>query len=180
MSHINDECDEVVLQVFDAFKEDVGYGRACVDYDTIKDLSIFPGDYIEITGKKTTVATFWESHPSDDEPQFIRLDEITRKNAGINLDDQVTVKKIKTEPAESVHVMPILKSGQTIQFGTGIEALLKKGLMNRPFKKDDQFIVPGVQIFGTLITFIILETSPDEMISIGENTKVYLPDEFLK
>jgi hypothetical protein len=166
------EKENVSLPVYDSFNQDKGYGRACFDYETFKELSIFPGDYVKIIGKKTTAALVWESNPKDDEPRFIRLDEVTRKNAGIHINDQILVEKIHPDPAESVTVEPVLQSGQKVEFGAGIERLLKKALMKRAVHEDELFIVPGVQLFGDFMTFSIIETNPKGIIKINDDTEI--------
>ena len=75
----------IVLKVSEAFQQDVGYGRDRIDHQTRIDLDLSIGDIIEIEGTKITAASVWRAHPSDEGKKIIRIDNLTRKNAGTDL-----------------------------------------------------------------------------------------------
>jgi transitional endoplasmic reticulum ATPase len=56
----------ITLKVSEAFQQDVGYGRARIDHQTRIDLDLSIGEVIEIEGTKTTAASVWRAHPSDE------------------------------------------------------------------------------------------------------------------
>ncbi|MBN1860063.1 MAG: ATPase, partial [Candidatus Thermoplasmatota archaeon] len=78
---------EVVLKVSEAFQQDVGYGRARIDHQTRLDLDLSIGDVIELEGTKITATSVWRAHPSDEGKRLVRIDNLTRKNAGTGLGD---------------------------------------------------------------------------------------------
>ncbi|RLF35277.1 MAG: ATPase, partial [Thermoplasmata archaeon] len=114
---------EVILKVSEAFQQDVGYGRARIDSQTRVDLDLSIGDVIEIEGTKTTAAVVWRAHPSDEGKKIIRIDNLTRKNAGTGLGDRVKVRRADVKEAREVVLAPLISEGQQIQFGTGIEII---------------------------------------------------------
>ncbi|RLF39399.1 MAG: ATPase [Thermoplasmata archaeon] len=168
---------EIVLKVAEAFQQDVGYGRARIDSQARMELDISIGDIIEIEGVKRTAAVVWRAHPNDEGKRLIRIDNLTRKNAGTGLGDSVVVRKADVQPARSVTLAPLISKGQQIQFGSGIETLIKKGLLRRPFNKGDNIIIPGIALFGSALPFAIINTNPSGIVTITEDTIVRVREE---
>jgi len=87
--------DNQYLKVLEAYTRDVGRGVARIDYDTMDSLSASTGDIIEIKGKRRTVAKCLPLYPSDEGKGRIRVDGLVRNNAGVAMEDTVTVRKVK-------------------------------------------------------------------------------------
>jgi len=168
---------EAVLKVSEAFQQDVGYGRARIDHQTRIDLDLSIGDVIEIEGAKTSAAVVWRAHPTDEGKQLIRIDNLTRKNTGIGLGDRVKIRRAEVKSAREVSLAPLISKGQQIQFGSGIDVLIKKGLLKRPLTKGDSVIIPGIALFGSALPFLITNTSPGGIVSIHEDTLVKVKEE---
>jgi transitional endoplasmic reticulum ATPase len=168
---------EVSLKVSEAFQQDVGYGRARIDHQTRMELDLSIGDVIKIDGQKQTASVVWRAHPTDEGKRIIRVDNLTRKNAGVGLGDNVTIKKAEVKTARTVSLAPLISKGQQIQFGSGIEVLIKKGLLKRPLTKGDNIIIPGIALFGSALPFAIINTSPSEIVSISEETIIKVKEE---
>jgi len=171
---------DIILKVSEAFQQDVGYGRARIDNQTRLELDLSIGDVIEIEGTKVTASVVWRAHPTDEGKRIIRIDNLTRKNAGTGLGDSATVRKADIHPANSVILAPLISKGQQIQFGSGIEALIKKGLLKRPITKGDNIIVPGIALFGSALPFAIISTTPSGIVSINEDTFIKVKEEAAK
>ena len=139
---------EVLLKVSEAFQQDVGYGRARIDSQSRMELDLSVGEVIEIEGNKTTAAVVWRAHPSDEGKRIIRIDNLTRKNAGVGLGDTAKIRIAELNEAKQVVLAPLLPEGQRLHVGTGIEALIKKGLLKRPLTKGDRIIVPHSALFS--------------------------------
>src|SRR5215469_11030430 len=144
--------DNQYLKVLEAYTRDVGRGVARIDYDTMDSLSASTGDIIEIKGKRRTVAKCLPLYPSDEGKGRIRVDGLVRNNAGVAMEDTVTVKKIKAVPAEKVVVAP-LEAIPPID-----ERYLADALESVPIIKGDNVMVP--YFGGRLIFQVIGVTEP--------------------
>ena len=171
---------EVVMKVSEAFQQDVGYGRARIDHQSRMELDLSIGDVIEIEGTKTTAAVVWRAHPTDEGKRIVRIDNLTRKNAGTGLGERVKIRRAEVKGANEVELAPLISKGQQIQFGSGIESLIKKGLLKRPLTKGDSVIIPGIALFGSALPFVIINTSPSGIVSINEDTLVKVKEEAAK
>ncbi|MFH1101746.1 MAG: CDC48 family AAA ATPase [Methanobacteriota archaeon] len=172
--------NEIVLKVSEAFQQDVGYGRARIDHQTRIDLDLSIGDVIEIEGAKLTAAVVWRAHPSDESKAIIRIDNLTRKNAGTGLGDRVKIKRAEVKEAKEVILAPLISEGQQIQFGAGIEHLIQKGLLKRPLTKGDSVVIPGIALFGSALPFVIVDVKPAGIVSISELTQLQVREEAAK
>ncbi len=172
--------NEIHLKVSEAFQQDVGYGRARVDHQTRIDLDLSIGDVIEIEGNKKTSASVWRAHPSDEGKRIIRIDNLTRKNAGTGLGERVKVKRGEVKEAREVVLAPLMPEGQRIEFGMGIDAIIRKNLLRRPITKSDEITVPGIAFFGNALPFVVVETSPHGIVLITERTVLKVKEEAAK
>ncbi|RLF31233.1 MAG: ATPase [Thermoplasmata archaeon] len=169
--------NEVVLKIAEAFQQDVGYGRARIDNQTRINLDLSIGDVVEIEGTKVTAAVVWRAHPSDEGKGIIRIDNLTRKNAGTGLGERVKIRRADVKEAREITLAPLISKGQQIQFGAGIDTLIKKGLLKRPLTKGDSVIIPGIALFGSSLPFVIIHTNPTGIVSISEETRINVKEE---
>lgn len=170
----------IVLKVSEAFQQDVGYGRARIDHQTRIDLDLSIGDIIEIEGTKPTAASVWRAHPSDEGKKIIRIDNLTRKNAGTGLGDRVKIRRAEVKEAREVVLAPLMPEGQRIEFGMGIDTIIRKNLLRRPITKGDEITIPGIAFFGNALPFVIVDTSPHGIVSIDERTMLRVKEEAAK
>lgn len=170
----------IILKVSEAFQQDVGYGRARIDHQTRIDLDLSIGDVIEIEGAKTTAASVWRAHPSDEGKKTIRIDNLTRKNAGTGLGDRVKIRRAEVKEAREIVLAPLMPEGQRIEFGMGIDALIRKNLLRRPITKGDEITIPGIAFFGNALPFVIVDTNPHGVVSITERTALRVKEEAAK
>ncbi|MHB8633703.1 MAG: CDC48 family AAA ATPase [Thermoplasmatota archaeon] len=168
---------EATLRVVEALQQDVSYGRARLDGQTRIELNLSPGDIIEIKGHKTTAAVVWRSHPGDEGKGIIHVDNLTRKNAGVSIGDKVTIKKADVKPAKQVTLAPAISQDQQIQFGDGIDALAKRGLLKRPVVQGDIVVVPNIALFGNALPFSVISTNPKGIVLINEETQIKVNEE---
>ncbi|HIH96920.1 MAG TPA: CDC48 family AAA ATPase [Thermoplasmata archaeon] len=168
--------EEIELRVSEALGQDVGYGKARIDSKARRTLNVLPGDVIEIEGKKKVPLIVWRLFPEDEGRDIIRIDNMTRKNAGVSLSDRVVVRLVHPQPAKSVSLAPVISKAQQLQFGEGIESLIKRGLLKRPVSEGDTIIVPGIALFGNALPFGVVDTFPKGTVIIDEDTKVSLKE----
>ena len=89
---------ELRLRVAEARQRDVGYGIARIDREVGASAGLQTGDMVEIRGRKLTAATLWLGY-LEDEKDIIRIDGYIRSNAGVSLNDWVTVRKADVKEA---------------------------------------------------------------------------------
>ncbi len=171
---------EVVLKVSEAFQQDVGYGRARIDHQTRMDLDLSIGDVIELEGTKVTATSVWRAHPSDEGKRLVRIDNLTRKNAGTGLGDRVKIRRAEVKEARDVALAPLMPEGQRIEFGMGIDVIIRKNMLRRPITKGDEIIIPGIAFFGNALPFIIVDTNPHGIVMITERTVLHVKEEAAK
>jgi len=51
----------------------------------------YQGDVVEISGKRRTVALVWPGYAEDYGKDLIRIDGYIRNNAGVSIDEKVTL-----------------------------------------------------------------------------------------
>ena len=76
---------EVQSRAADAKQRDVGHGKVRIDDATMQKLAITAGDFIEVRGKRTTVAIAWPAYAEDQGQEIARMDGLLRRNAGVAL-----------------------------------------------------------------------------------------------
>ena len=170
---------EIPLKVIEALKLDVGHGRARLDTVTRDRLGLLPGDIIQITGDKTTAAIVWRAPIEDEGKGIIRIDNLIRKNAAISMGDKVTIKKAEVKNAVKVILALAFAGKEKIQFGTGMDDIIKKNLSGRPVAKGDLLLIQGIAIGGAL-PFGVVNTNPKGIVQININTNIMVKDEPLK
>ena len=152
---------ELTLKVAKAQSlQEIGLGRARIGTDARKALGVESGDFIEIIGKRATVAKVYRLNFEDEGKGIIRLDGITRSNAKSSLGEAVTVKKADMVPAERITIAPRIPKGKKITFGRGVEEYMRKAMVNRAFVKGDEFVLPNIGLLGSYLPFIVLGTEP--------------------
>ncbi len=168
---------DVDLTVAEAVQTDVGQGKARIDAQTRVEMDLSPGDIIQIEGKRTSAAVVWRMLSEDENKGIIRIDGLVRKNVGSALGDHVKVTRADVKPAKKVILAPMVADNHRIQFGTGIEAFIKRSLLKRPVMEGDTIIVQGIALMGGALPFQVQNTVPDGIIKIVDSTSFVVMDE---
>lgn len=147
--------DEIKLRVSDSQYRDVGKGLARIGHGIMKQLGLSAGDIIEIDGKTRTAAKVWPGYPEDEKKGIIRIDGTIRLNAGVRLDELVSIKKIKPPTGTKIIVAPT----QAIRGDLDGKFLLQI-LNGRPVSIGDQI---RIQILGgNQIVFKVARIAPKQ------------------
>ena len=189
--------EEISLKVGELTnREEFGRGIVRIDTRTMQKLGIKEGDIVELQGEKKTGTIAVRSYPADVGLNIIRMDGITRRNAGIGVGENIKVVKAQAKEARRVVLAPAQK-GILLQMSPD---LLKKNLIMRPVMKkdiimpfpvvkqrrssgpfDDFFGVNIEEIFFTPIPgetkLAVVSTNPDGVVRITEETEVELKPE---
>ena len=155
----------LTLRVADAYQRDVGRGIARVDPKVVDELGLTSGDVIQIIGKKKTTALSWPGYESDFGKGTIRIDGYLRNNAGVSIDDKVTIKKIEAKIAQRLTLAPT----EPLRI-VGGEEYLSQILEGRVLARGDY--VP-INVMGRKIDLVVTSTTPTaEAVIVTEQTQV--------
>lgn len=163
----------IVLKVAMAQRQsEAGYGRARIDTASRRTLGLELGDTIKIIGRRTVVAKVFKCSPEDEGKGIICIDGLTRTNAGVSVDENVTVRRCEPSLAEKVVLAPNIPENKRIQFEDGIEDVFLNGLMGRPLMADTDIIVPNIALMGSRSTFTVVSTVPTGPVMVGGSTEI--------
>ncbi len=162
------EKKEAVLRVAEAYYRDVGRSIARVDPEVMEELGLQSGDIIEIIGKESVPAIVWPGYPEDRGKRIIRIDGSLRSNAGVGIDDKVRIRKVEAKPAEKIVIAPT----EPVRIMGG-EAYLLRLLEGRPVKRGQKI---RVEVFGHVLTFVIVSTKPSGVVIVNRNTVIDLKE----
>jgi len=155
----------LTLRVADAYQRDVGRGIARVDPKVVDELGLTSGDVIQIIGKKKTTALSWPGYESDHGKGTIRIDGYLRNNAGVSIDDKVTIRKIEAKIAQRVTLAPT----EPLRI-VGGEEYLSQILEGRVLARGDY--VP-ISVMGRKIDLVVTSTTPTaEAVIVTDQTQV--------
>jgi transitional endoplasmic reticulum ATPase len=169
--------DSIVLKVAMPQRQtESGYGRARLDSASRHKLGLELGDVIEIVGKRTVVAKVFPSDIEDEGHGLIGIDGLTRTNAGISIDENVTVRKCNPLDAQSIVLAPNIPEGKKVRFGKDIESAFSSCLQGRPLIAGTDIIVPNVALMGTRYTFNVVSTSPKGPVVVTKLTSITVKD----
>ncbi|OYR40746.1 MULTISPECIES: CDC48 family AAA ATPase [unclassified Halorubrum] len=173
--------NEVQLEVAKAYPNDSGRGIARLDPDTLLHLKLSPGDIIEIEGSETTAAKVWRADRQDWNTDTVRVDGFTRQNADVGIGERVTIRKAEAEKADKLVLAPPEEA--SVQFGSDAAGMVKRQILKRPVVERDIVPVmsstnhPFMRSPGQAIPLIAVETEPDGVCLITEDTEVELREE---
>ena len=114
-------------------REEFGRGIVRIDTKIMQTLGIRESDVVELEGQRKTGAIAVRSYPVDIGLNIIRMDGITRRNAGIGVGEMIKVRKANVKEAKRVVLAPAEK-GIILQVNP---ELMKKNLFMRPLTKGD-------------------------------------------
>ena len=163
----NDESSPVQLRVAEAKHRDVGKRRARIDPRQMEVLRIQAGEVIEITGRRSTAVTAWPADEEEKETDIIRIDGQTRKNAGVGVNDLLSVRKVDCRQAKSVTLMPLGNSNITVD--KEFCDFVKHRLKGYPLNEGDEI---SVVILGNQMDFMVQRVIPKAISRIEQATRL--------
>ena len=162
---------EVQSRVADAKQRDVGHDKVRVDDETMQKLAITAGDFIEVRGKRTTVAIAWPAYTEDQGQQIARMDGLLRKNAGVALNEYVTLKKAEVKHSQTIVFAP---TDVRLSVDDEFVSFVKRRFMDMPFVEGDMTLL---NIFGSSVPLIATRARPHGPVKITESTVVQVMSE---
>jgi len=161
--------ENITLRVAEAPQNVAGRGIAVVDPELLNRLGWRSGEVVEVTGKRKAYALIWPGQMADYGKGLIRMDGVIRNDAGVGLDDRVTVRRVETLPAEKITFYPT--EPLRIEGGEGYLAQLLEG---RVVAKGS--IIP-LNIMGRRVDLVVASTMPaTDAVIVGSETEVELTE----
>jgi len=159
------------LRVADARQRDVGHGKVHIDNDTMQKLGITAGDFVEIHGKKMTVAVAWPAYAEDQGQEIVRMDGLIRRNAGVALNEYVNVRKADVKEAQAIVFAP---TDVRLSVDEEFVRFVKRRFMDMPFIEGEMTLL---SIFGSAVPLIVTRTRPHGPVKITETAHVQVLSE---
>ena len=188
---------EIKLKVTEAVQDDVNKGIVRIDTGFMHEISIRPGDFVEMQGQRVSVGIADRAYPGDIGLNIIRMDGIVRRNTKSGIGEIVRVKKAEVKEAKKVVIAPARK-GIMIRANPGV---FKQGLLGRGLIKGDIVALGGTNrrrntlsqspfedIFRMLdedimgfgfgdIKFVVVDTMPKQAVIVTDLTEVIFSPE---
>lgn len=161
------------ITVAEAFAREVNKGIARLDPQIMDSLDLKSGDILLIKGTKETLCKVWRSRPEDKGKNIIRIDHVTRSNAGASLGEEVEIKKVEVKKAKSITIAPT----EEIQFASDPSQYFKEMLIDRPFKKDDLI---EFNIMGSAFHFVVTNINPNDNVLFVSDSQLIVSEKPLK
>ena len=169
---MNDK-NNLFVKVKEAKPRDTGRGIARIDPEITEKMNITPGDIIIINGKKKTACLAWPGYPEERGQGTIRIDAAIRRNAGVGIDDKITIEKAKGQPADRVTLAPT----EELQIMGG-EEYLSQVLEGRVVVRGD---IIELNVMGRKIDLVVTKITPGGDIAIIQhNTEIVLSEKPVK
>jgi transitional endoplasmic reticulum ATPase len=162
---------DIQLRVADARQRDVGHGKVRIDNETMQKLGITAGDFVEIQGKKMTVAVAWPAYAEDQGEEIVRMDGLIRRNAGVALNEYVALKKADVKDAQAIIFAP---TDVRLSVDEEFVSFVKRRFMDMPFVEGDMTLL---SIFGSAVPLVVTRTRPHGPIKILETSHVQVLSE---
>jgi len=156
------------FRVTDAMPEDVGQGYIRIDNADMEKMEFIIGDILEIQGRKTTVAKVVPCFSQFKNQNIAQMESIIRENAGVGIDERVTVKKIARQSAQTVVLSPL---DVTIDFSDAQDSKhLERVLSGLPMITGDRV---KVNLAGARSQyFTVIGTAPQGAVVVNAATKL--------
>ncbi len=192
---------EIALKVGELTdRAESGRGIVRIDSRNMSTINVREGDIVELKGEKTTAAIAVRAYPADIGLNIIRMDGITRRNAGIGVGESVKIKKADVRDAKKVALAP---TQQGVKLMVDPD-LMRKNLFLRPVVKgdiispfpvvrrsgspfEDMFRGFGLDIEGlgdfsftpipNEMKLVVVSTIPDGVVKITHNTDIEIRPE---
>jgi len=158
----------IKLRCREAYTRDVGRGHLRIDYDTMDKLKISTGDFVEIEGKKKSVAKALPLYPSDEKKEMARADGLLRENMQIVIGDEIKITKVKAQDAIKI----VVKSENVIP--PIDERYLTDAFEGVSLSAEDYILVP---YFGGRLKFQIVGTQPEGAVVVTRLTNFVIEGE---
>ncbi len=160
-------------------QKDAGRGLAAIDRAAMAEMELENGDYIVLSGQQNNraVARVWPGYPEDEGNGIVRIDGQLRQEAGVGIDDGVTVEKADVQPATSVTVaLP-----QNLRVRGNVAPMIRNNLSGQAVTQGQTVPVsfglgPLSSMSGQKIPLKIAETEPAGTVVVTDSTEIQVSE----
>nr|WP_324758066.1 CDC48 family AAA ATPase [Haloarcula sp. GH36] len=159
-------------------QKDAGRGLAAIDRAAMAEMDLENGDYIVLSGQgNRAVARVWPGYPEDENKGIVRIDGQLRQEAGVGIDDNVTVEKADVQPATSVTVaLP-----QNLRVRGNVAPMIRNNLSGQAVTQGQTVPVsfglgPLSSMSGQKIPLKIAETEPAGTVVVTDSTEIQVSE----
>ncbi|MGM5480028.1 MAG: CDC48 family AAA ATPase [Nanobdellota archaeon] len=156
------ETPQIHLKVVEAIQEDVNKGIVRMDSSYMRKIDVNPGDFVTISGERSTTVLVERSLPGDIGLNIIRMDGLVRRNAKTSIGEYVVVEKADVKEAHKVTIAP---AREGIKIKVDNPVFFNRALNSRVVQKGDLISLGGTfSRFGLGdIKFITVSTDPKKV-----------------
>lgn len=166
------------VRVAEASAVDVGRFTVRIDPSILDQLQLADGSLVEITGKKSVCALAVRDSAIQNQ-KVVKMDGLTRLNAGVRIGDMVTLQGTTAQPARSIVLTPL--KGEEIEYRQELAtSLLRTNLVDKPVKKAIIIAVGRAAFALGEAKFYIAKTVPAGNVIVNANTDLKLHKEALE
>ena len=155
------------LRVEETGQRHVGKGRALVDPAVIGERGWETGQILEVVGEKKTYAKLWPGPPGDDGTGVVRIDGMTRRNAGAGIGERVRVSPVEVAAAKKVTVSTTQKVVEET-----VREYMESAYHNHVLTQGD--VLSARTTVGGQIQFVIKATRPSGPVLVTDETEFEL------
>ena len=153
----------------EAKPKDVGRGMARIDPDLMEELDLHTGDALLIEGTRKTGVLCYPGNDEDRGKRGIRIDGSSRRNAGVGIDDKVSIRKITPKRAKKLVFAPT----EHVRFMGG-EQYLQQNLYGRMISMGD---IVELSIMGRKFDIVAIQVNPaTDSVYVGDKSKIILKE----
>ncbi|UCH37528.1 MAG: CDC48 family AAA ATPase [Candidatus Bathyarchaeota archaeon] len=162
---------ELRVKIAEAKQRDAGRGKARMNDEVMKALNITAGDIVEIKGKRTTAAVAWPAYQEDIKKDILRIDGLIRKNAGVAINEYVSLKRAEVKDAQTIVLAPV---DMRLNVDADFVNFVKSRLLGTPLVSGDSVFVV---ILGSAIPFIVARARPHGIVKVVPATNLQVLSE---
>lgn len=156
------------LRIAEAAKKDIGRGIARIDPQDMARIGVKPGDVLQISGARKSIAKAMATFPEDRDQGVVQIDGLTRHNAGVGLGEKLTLQPTDCKPAAKLE---LALSGGRLSGANGRQSrLIGQLLEGRCVTAGDQIRPNAMGSQGR--DFSVLRTVPKGAVMIGPATDI--------
>ncbi|MBI4235896.1 MAG: CDC48 family AAA ATPase [Chloroflexi bacterium] len=162
--------EKMTLRVAEALPKDVGRGLARLDPTEMAALGVQVGDYVQVAGKRTSVARAMPTYPDQRGKSIVQMDGLLRENAQVALGERVALRPVACPTARSVGLSPVSSSAPAPrQSDARYLGRALDGLAAMPRDK-----VRVTLLGGRYQEFVVVDMDPSGPAVLGPGTAVRL------